>query len=179
MTRPAPFETLLRVSLLILILPFCLFTILLLIQICIFQFYRPKNEDAFVFQLFLFFPLFLWGIYLIYPFYSGFSRTELLEAYPLFFFLCAAWIASYPAIYAACPTLLIAYYARKQNGINIPELESRLHLKENSMERVSDAFHNGLISQAGKTIKLTPQGQIFLRAFSFYRKVIGRKMSTL
>lgn len=102
-----------------------------------------------------------------------------MEAYPLFFFLCAAWIASYPAIYAACPTLLIAYYAKNQNGVSVPELESRLHLKENSMERVSDAFNNGLISREGKTIKLTRHGQLFLWAFSFYRKVIGRKMSTL
>lgn len=166
-------------SILTLLLPFFLFAALFLLQIVLVQFYRPKSEDAFIFQLYLTLPIVLVALYLLFPWHSAITRRDLLYAYPLLFFICSSWIASYPAVYAACPTLAITYFIKRNNGASEAELEMHLHLKENSLERVSDAYKNGLIVSEGKNIKLTRQGRIMLWAFSTYRTLIGRKMSPL
>lgn len=163
----------------ILLLPACLFALLFLLQILLQNTLTIKNEDAFIFALFLILPLFLFLGCFFFPVFPNISTEILLKSYALFFFLSSSWIASYPAVYASCPTLLMAYWAKKNGSITLEQMKEKLELKNNSVERITDALHDGLIVQKNNTIFLRKKGRIFLLCFTVYRKILGKKISTL
>lgn len=157
-----------------------LFLIFFCFQILLSRLFRPTSEDKFIIFLFVIIPfvgfLGTMGFYLI-------NDLELLRpvlVYLLFFVISSSWVASYPAVYAICPTLVISYVAaKKAKGTDLKELRQILGLKENSVDRIEDAIHDKWIRKNGTQVELTGIGRAFYLFFRTFRQIIGLKLETL
>lgn len=159
---------------------FAPFVLLLVCHAVIYRLYQPSSEDKFVFGLYVIFPLIVFAGLLLLGLMGWFDLGTLIPGYFLYFVVSAAWVASYPAIYADCPTLIIAYVAdRSSSGVTLEELRVLLNLKKNSNDRIEDAIRGKLIRMKGQLVELTPQGRVFYLFFATYRRIIGRRLETL
>lgn len=164
----------------ILALSFAVFGVLFILQVVASRLYRPQSEDRFIIILYFFIPLLFYipgSYFLLSP---QFGLTEIVLSYFLYFAISAAWIASYPAIYAGCPTLIISYVIhRSNNGVGLDALINLLKLKENSKQRIDDAVHNLWIKKTEEKVSIAPVGQVFLFLFKTYRTLLGLTSETL
>lgn len=160
---------------------FAAFFVLFALQICIAFKYKPVSEDTFILLLFTVTPFLLFLLALCFRFFSFFSVEDGIAGYLLFFVLCSSWVASYPAVYAACPSLLISYliYRCPDEGISLHEISEIIQLKQNSDDRIDDAVHDKWITKSGDVIELTRFGQIALCCFRVYRRLLGASLETL
>lgn len=155
----------------------CLFCI----QIIVAHIAQTRNEDKFIILLYVILPalafIFLWTQ----QFYGwGIDACEAVMAYLIFFVISISWVASYPAIYAACPTLMMTFIIHKsKQGSTLEDLRKQLGLKNNSTERIKDATHNRLIKRNGENIELTSLGLLVFKFFRAYRRILGLKMDTI
>lgn len=151
-----------------------------LLQITLARFFRPKSEDRFIFAVWLIAPFLLFLSLWMFNFFGVLDKSTAFAAYLLFFVMASSWVASYPAIYADCPTLIISYMAwKKKSGVLISDVEECLALKKNSTDRIDDAQNNFLIEVKGDHLQLTFFGKAVGRFFMMYRKMIGLRMNPL
>ncbi|MGE4132098.1 MAG: hypothetical protein AB7F86_10710 [Bdellovibrionales bacterium] len=143
---------------------------------------RPKSEDKFIFLHYVIAPFGLFSAALVTILALGIEAPiyELICAYCLYFVISSGWVASYPALYASCPTLIISYIIdHEKNGVAPLEFQRWMKLKQNSEDRIHDALQGGLIGTEGATIYLKPVGRLLYFFFSAYKAVLGLKRETL
>lgn len=153
------------------------FSILLFLHFLISRLKQKINEDCLLFLLFLGLPL----CFLIFVFLSSFSlNEEKFAAFILLLLINAAYIASYPAIYASCPTLRISLllFKNKNLGLSREELQQAIQVKENSLERITDARSNNLIYEKDGKVYLTHFGRCIFYFFKIYRRLLGLPCNT-
>ena len=159
---------------------FLAFFILFLLQILVENFMKPKSEDKFIFSFYVFIPMIIFIVVLLFDFLNEIPIEKVVVTYLLFFVISSTWISTYPGIYAACPTLIIAWVVYKnKNGTQIEELKELLRLRENSTERIEDAMHDKLIRKNGLHIELTLIGRGVFKFYKIYRRVLGLKLDTI
>ena len=157
------------------------FGLLFIIQICIAAVFKPVSEDKFIILLFTVIPFLLFVLALTFRFFDLCAVDQGVASYLLFFVISSSWVASYPAVYAVCPTLIISYmiYRCPSDGISLAQLRQLLQLKQNSDDRIVDAVHDKWISRSGDVVKLTPFGRTVLWGFKTYRRLLGATLETL
>lgn len=124
-----------------------------------------QSEDKLLLTVWILMPI----IILIIE-YNIFKGNIYLIVY-LTFIISFSWIVSYPAIYAASPTLIILLLIKY--GVNdVKEIKKIFDIKENSSLRISDAVKFGFIKSGDNGIlKLTPFGWIFIKVMLFFKLV--------
>ena len=159
---------------------FLAFFILFLLQILIENFMKPKSEDKFIISLYVITPMIIFIVVLLFDFLNEIPTEKVVVTYLLFFVISSTWVATYPGIYAACPTLIIALVIHKnKKGTQLEELKELLRLRENSTERIEDAMHDKLIRKNGLHIELTLIGRVVFKFYKIYRRILGLKMDTI
>lgn len=153
------------------------FAVLFLLHILTSRLKLKVNEDCLLFLVFLVLPVF----YFVFLFLS-FSHLseEIVASSALLFLINAAYIASYPAIYAACPTLRISLllFRNSNDGLSKEEIQQAIQIKENSLIRIQDAQSNNLIYEKDGNIYLTSFGKCFFYFFKIYRLLLGLPCNT-
>ena len=156
------------------------FLLLLLVQIWLGHFFKPKSEDKFILGLYVILPFVLFMLLLSLDFGGWLNFKMGCLAYFLFFVICSSWVASYPALYASCPTLIISLLvAKTKTGVTLDELHGALSLKQNSIDRIEDAMHDRLVKKTGSGLEMTRFGQILFAFFKTYRKILSLPMDTI
>lgn len=159
---------------------FALFFILFLFQIILARLIKPLNEDKSIILLYVALPMLLFAGGCLFHFFGRVSLREAVLIYLLFFVISSSWVASYPAIYANCPTLIISWViVRNSHGATVEELQDLLSLKQNSTERINDAVHDKLIRKNGEKVEITLRGRVVFLFFKFYRKALGLNTDAL
>lgn len=158
----------------------CFLFVLVLQMVLAKVFKPPVSEDTFILFLFVLFPLVMFICLWCLDFCGLVSPETALLTYLLFFSIAASWVATYPAIYAACPTLIISYIARKRSrGTSLNDFCRFIGLKKNSTDRIADALNDNLIRRTDKGIELTGFGTTISRLFICYRRIIGLPLDTV
>lgn len=144
------------------------------------------NHDKLTVVLYLIFPVLLFCLFLA---ATNFFITELpatLEgeitvSFLLYLAFASAFVASFPAIYADCPTLIIAYLVKDSShfGVTKKQMELTLRLTENSVQLIAKAEEESLIRRYGKTLQLTAFGSVVAFLFWIYRRALGLQSQTL
>lgn len=157
------------------------FAFMFVLQLIIARLVKPHSDDRFIISFYVILPLFLFVVLFTQNFFGFIETPVAILTYLLFFVIAASWVASYPAIYAACPTLVISFIIEKNKntGTTLQELRAVLALKQNSTERIEDAIRNNLIRKEGEYIGLTLLGKLVFTFFSAYRRLLGLPMNTL
>ncbi len=156
------------------------FLILFGFQIVISRLMKPRSEDKFIIALFVLLPIPIFLFFAWNDFFGTLTLTQGFLAYILFFVLASSWVASYPAIYAVCPSLIMSYVIEKnQKGTSLEEIRQLLQLKQNSVARIDDAVNHRWIEKTGDKLQLTGYGRTFLRFFQIYRRILGLNLDPL
>lgn len=160
---------------------FAAFVFLFFVQISIAAVFRPVSEDKFIILLFTILPFLVFLVALGFQFFNLCSVDQGVAGYLLFFVISSSWVASYPAVYAVCPTLIISYviYRSPRDGVSLQELRDLLQLKQNSDDRILDAVHDKWITKSGDVVMLTSFGRTVLWCFRTYRRLLGARLETL
>ncbi len=149
-------------------------------QLILRWFYTPKAEDRYVFIHWIFVPISLFAVSWAFQFWGWVVLGEAFQIFLLYLVIASAWVASYPAIYTASPTLVIAWLIQKKKvGMGLSEIQKWLDLKSNSKERIQDATHDRFIILKGDTVELTRFGRIIFFFFSRFRRWLGLGFETL
>lgn len=151
------------------------FAVLFLLHILTSRLKLKVNEDYLLFLVFLVLPVFCFSFLSFSP-----LSEEIVASSTLLFLINAAYIASYPAIYAACPTLRISLilFRNSNSGLSKKEIEQVIQIKENSLIRIQDAQSNNLIYEKDGDMYLTLFGKCFFYFFKIYRLLLGLPCST-
>ena len=124
------------------------------------------NEDKALLLIWLILPLPL----ILVEYYLG--VYDIVTVAAVTYLAAGAWIVSYPAIYAASPTLVILLLIEK--GINEEEsLANKSFTGGNSKERINDAFKFGFISLKNGEVSLTNIGKYFYKFMCFFKWIHG------
>ena len=163
---------------------FTVFAILFIIQIIIARIFVPKSEDRFVITFYVLIPLLLFLILLTLPhinIHIGPTPHELLLIYLLYFVISSSWVATYPALYASSPSLVIIYIMSQQpQGSTLNDFNKWMPIKENSDYRIDDAIRAKLIcrNEDGQ-IRLSKIGRMLFLFFNVYKKALNSNTDTL
>jgi GNAT superfamily N-acetyltransferase len=164
-------------SLLPVILGIAGFCVHFVLQILLRQVYRPRNEDKFIFVFWVGLPVLGLAVGLPFGYFGWVSIQDAFLGYLLFFAIASGWVASYPAIYAASPTLVMSYVlsheSERGRGVSFAMLNEILEVKANSIERIEDAARSSLIEVRDGRVALTPFGKKLDGFFAVYRRILG------
>ena len=159
---------------------FGIFFAMFLMQMLVQRFYKPVSEDKFIIGYFALLPFLCFIGLLAFRFFGLVPVDYAVMTYLLFFVISSSWVASYPAVYAVCPTLIMSYVIdRNKTGTPAQEIVALLSLKQNSQDRIEDAVHDKWITKTGDKVQLTWIGRTALCFFTTYRRLLGLKLETL
>ena len=169
----------------------CLFTIILLL------FLRPAKDLLLFFGLY---GLLCMPTIFVYPSIFYFTQNdsligsygfwgELFAALICYSALSAAYIMTYPALQARCPSLRIVLLIDKaakadksgDGGLGLPELESGFDAADLVTDRLDELIASGLVSgcdgaeagSASGAYRATWRGNLLLKPFMLFRRLLG------
>lgn len=167
----------------IIISAFASFIFIFVIQTIAARLFKPKSEDRFIIGLYVLLPMIIFLTLLILSsnkMLPALIPSELILTYLLFFVIASSWVASYPALYASSPSLVMIYLMTQQpQGTSLEDFTKWMSIKENSNCRRKDALNSGLICIQNDSIHLTFSGQTLFIIFSTYKKMLGLQSETL
>lgn len=102
---------------------------------------------------------------------SGFVRLLIF-----YFSMMAAYVATYPALQADSPSLVIInkIHAAGANGLGADEIADTLKSAEIMIKpRIADLLRDGMVNKNGNNLALTPKGARFIRLMIAYRRIAG------
>lgn len=152
---------------------FLLFFICLLIHIIIWRLRHPKRQILALFSLFLSFPVL---------FYLLLTRIGLLldvkdlpQIYLLYYALSLAYIFTYPAAQAACPSFIILRIIRSSmpRGLTKDEIYTYCLGKKLFSSGIHDLLDENLVIDKNGWLELTEKGRLVLKIFIILRKLFG------
>jgi len=163
-----------------------LFFICFLIHIIIWRLQHPKRQISTLFILFLLFPiLFYISIHIFYTLFNiqnvitrnvfSLNIGELLQVYLLHYALSLAYIFSYPAAQAGCPSFVILMVIKSSmpRGVTKDEIYSYCSEKKLFGPRVHDLIDENLVVDKNGWLELTKKGYLLLKVFIFLRKIFS------
>ena len=165
---------------------FLLFFICFLIHIIIWQLYHPKRQILTLFIIFFLFPiLFNLPIYIFYTLFNvqnvitkntfSLNIGELLQVYLLHYAFSLAYIFTYPAAQAGCPSFFILLIIKSSmpRGITKDEIYSLFLNKELFRTRIQDLIDENLVVEKNGWLEPTKKGCSLLKVFTFLRRMFG------
>lgn len=153
---------------------FALFLFLFLAQMILARLGRFAGEDRFVVVHYIVLPGLLFAGAWPFHFFGLLAVRDAVFCYLLFFLICSAWVASYPAIAAASPSLLILLALRgRPDGLSAEEIAKAISLQANSLKRIEDAEKDGLVRRGDRGLELTRLGRAVFVFFAFYRRALA------
>lgn len=151
-----------------------LFAALFLAHVLLARLTPLAGEDGFVLAHYIVLPGLLFAGAAPFHFFGLLPARGALLCCLLLFLICSAWVASYPAVAAASPSLLIVLALRRRpGGLTAEELLEAISLKSNSLKRIDDALKDGLVRRKGERLELTRLGRALFLFFKLYRRAIG------
>lgn len=159
---------------------FALFLFLFVLHIIISHLNQKIKEDKLLVLLFIGLPCALAPMGLFF-FSHSISLEMIFSTLSLYLLIASSYIGSYPAVYSTAPTLVIVLliYKNRKTGMTVQELVDLMELKKNSVDRIEDALHSGLIQKENDKLVLSGFGKMIYSFFWFYKTVIGREKTVL
>lgn len=108
-------------------------------------------------------------------FVSGLWSVDLAAVLLLYFALVAAYILSYPAMQARCPTLrmVLRIEGAMPRGLAFEELAASFDRRDILEDRIEDLARSGFIRESGKGYAITRRGLVLLKPFLILRSLLG------
>ena len=150
----------------------------LALHIIVWRIFKPKAHLSALIIVFIIVPaaLFLIGaITMPLSGYFALSMEEWALVALLHASLVAAYIMTYPAMQASCPTLSILIIAGRNmpNGSAYEDLKSAIGPDELLTPRIDDLVSSGLAVKDGMYFTLTKKGAILSAFFDAYRRFMS------
>lgn len=103
------------------------------------------------------------------------TRKEWASALLMHFSFSSAYILTYPAIQAGCPSLrmLLIIGSGMPDGVTHEELEKEFGVETLFLPRVKDLLGSNFVKEDKGMLTLTATGRILAGFFALYRKAIG------
>ncbi len=168
---------------------FLLFGISLIVHVIIWRIYHPKHQIISLFGLFLLTPVLcislihnLYGCFLIRSeiigTFSVLTGEQKVQVYLLYSALSLAYVFSYPAAQARCPTfaILLIIKSSMPRGATRDEILSCFTQEEVMGPRVHDLINETLIVHKEGWLKLSRKGRILITVFGGLRKLAALPM---
>ena len=165
---------------------FLLFFICLSIHVIIWRLYHSKRQIFTLFSLFISFPLlfhvFIYNFDIVFNVENVITKNllslntgEFLLVYLLFYALSLAYIFSYPAAQAGCPSfiILLIIESSKRGGITREGIHSYCLGKKLFGLRVYDLVDENLVIDKDGWFELTKKGLLISRVFIILRKLFN------
>ena len=161
-----------------------LFTISLACHVLVWRFIRPGNNLSNLLAVFLLLPGILYITLILLVRYGLLLHTgeappmtapELFAVFFLHTALSAAYIVSFPALQANCPslTILLVIKSSMPRGNTYSEIKSAF-TKESSLSlRELDLIEARLIKKSGSAYTITSKGRFLLLPFILFRRLLG------
>ena len=174
-------------SISVLITGFLLFFMSLGIHIVIWRWHRPLNDALALLFIFFALPGACILIAIVFrmsgmPFYSVlrnvFMPAHLASGLFLHLSLSAAYIMSYPASQAVCPSLTILLIVGHAMPRGCTQEEIQRHFSNSFLldTRFQDLNDAKLVKEVNSALTLTSRGIAITRFFVFYRRLLGLPM---
>ncbi len=108
-------------------------------------------------------------------FVSGVGGADQAAVFLLDFALAAAYIISYPAIQARCPTLqmVLKIDGSMPGGLGFEEIAASFDRRDILEDRIEELARSGLIRESGKGYAITRRGLVLLKPFLILRSLLG------
>ena len=103
------------------------------------------------------------------------NRAEWAAAILMHYSFSSAYILTYPAIQAGCPSLrlILIIGSGMPDGIMRGNLEREFGLEELLTPRIDDLLGSNFVKERKGVLMLTASGRILAGFFALYRKALG------
>lgn len=149
------------------------FVCITVMHILIWRFLKPKNQVAWLFTVYLIFPLLMLPFFI----YKTDSKDflDFLFAGFFYFILAQFYIQTYTAVQAVAPSLQIIYllYKTGKAGLTEEEIEKHFDYKNLVQDRIDDLKSDNFICEKDNFLYLNTSGKILANIFYYYRKLYG------
>lgn len=157
------------------------FMVSFVVHLIVWRIKVPNKQVRVLFGIFFFVPAMILIVYWIGLFFGLFEvKTaitfgEYLQIFILCVSLTQAYIATYPALQADSPSLLIILKIAeaRSDGLDPESLNQKVNDDVLIIPRIRDLADEHVIYLDGDTYKLTKKGYIVAGLFDFYRKLLG------
>ena len=152
---------------------FLLFFICFLLHIIIWRLHHPKRQILAPFGLFLSFPIL--SHFLLTKNILPLNAGEPLQVYLLYYSISLAYIFTYPAAQAGCPSFIILSIIKSSmpRGLTKGEIYSYCVDKKLFGLRTHDLVNENFIIDKNGWLELTKKGHLALKFFIILRKIFG------
>lgn len=158
------------ITLSILLFGIASFIILFSSHILIWRIRKPSRHMAWLSVIFIIFPV------LIYTLINSWVINKDIIFIALWnIALSVAYVMSYPAIQAECPTLkiILAVLASMPKGMTFKAINEIFSHNKLFSDRIEDLVKDHLILPKGDRWDLSFKGRLIVRFFSIYRSLLG------
>ncbi len=164
---------------------FVLFSAAVCLHIAVWRLVKPRGHISALAFVFLVFPAILsivamsLGQGVLYgaglSFAASLNREEWASALLMHLSFSSAYILTYPAIQAGCPSLrmLLIIGSGMPEGIAHDNLRNEFGIETLFLPRVKDLLDSGFVKEDKDNLMLTARGRILAGFFALYRKAIG------
>lgn len=172
-------------DLLVIVSGVAFFVACLSVHIMIWRLRHPKHQALSLFVIFLVTPVICNIIFFnslhnngqsgIMKDLASLGLGDFLLIYLLHFALSAAYILSYPAAQAGCPTFIILAIINSAMPHGVTKDEIMAYFSERQLfdERIHDLVSEKLILDRDGWLEITPKGRLIISIFSTLRKAFG------
>lgn len=155
---------------------FLLFFICLSIHIIIWRLRHPKRQISTLFGVFFLFPILVhFLIYVTTKNVLSLNIGEILQVYLLGYAISLAYIFSYPAAQAGCPSFVILLIIKSAMPRGITKDELYSYCLDNNLfdPHIHNLVNENLILDKNGWLELTKKGRLVLKFFIMLRKLFG------
>ncbi len=154
------------------------FVLALLLHILFWQFLRPARDLLLLFFLFAIAPVVtvIVQLYLSISYTDSLACTDIVAVMLCYCALSAAYIMTYPALSARCPSLRIVLLIEKggEDGLSFSLLESGFDTADLVTDRLNELLSSGLVSGSRNAgYRVTWRGKMLLKPFMLFRRFLG------
>ena len=153
---------------------FLLFFFCLALHVILWRRRRPGHHILSLLTIFLV-PLAVFAILFLTGWFGSKPGIDLIAIGLLHLAMTAAYIQTYPAIYAISPSLRIALlvHGSMPAGMTQEEIFGRFDSKELLEDRIQDLVDARLVHQTDGNLRLARKGTIAIVPFVILRKILG------
>lgn len=168
----------------IILFGFLVFMFSLCIHVLIWRLRPPKDHPIMLMIVFFLIPIIIFLsiiCFLKFGFFKNIihipspSIIDLVSISLLQFSLSSAYILTYPAVQARCPSLGIILYVKASmpNGLSHEELMTYFEGWSLSLARIQDLIDANLVIETNGSLELTRRGILLIRFFILLRRLLG------
>ena len=153
------------------------FIISFLMHLMIWRSLRPVKHLFWLAFIFIILPILIY-ILLAYFGYFRLSIKNIFFIVPWHLALSAAYIMSYPAIHAECPSfkIILAVRASMPKGMSAKAINDIFSEEKLLTDRFEDLINDNFVFKKDGKWAVSLKGRLLLVCFSVYRKLLGLPM---